>query len=198
MTGLLRPRGASPVRDLRSGRTAEATALPNRSGATRGAKARGGGEAEPAAKGECERPLLFTPTLHTIKLMDKLPVGGRLKNPHHHRMNSRVSSAPGGRFSFAPDLFLSVLNSPAALQNSEGGAPGAGGASQRPPKDQSRRKDEAKQAAKKPKENALSQFDLNNYASESTPSSSGAAACPLGPAALTRVPECPRRCRDHR
>uniref|UniRef100_G3PP53 Proline-rich coiled-coil 2C n=1 Tax=Gasterosteus aculeatus TaxID=69293 RepID=G3PP53_GASAC len=80
-------------------------------------------------------------------------------------MNSRVSSAPGGRFSFAPDLFLSVLNSPAALQNSEGGAPGAGAASQRPPKDQSRRKDEAKQAAKKPKENALSQFDLNNYAS---------------------------------
>ncbi|XP_077963897.1 protein PRRC2C isoform X6 [Gasterosteus aculeatus] len=54
---------------------------------------------------------------------------------------------------------------PAALQNSEGGAPGAGAASQRPPKDQSRRKDEAKQAAKKPKENALSQFDLNNYAS---------------------------------
>ena len=44
-----------------------------------------------------------------------------------------------------------------------------GGASQRPAKDQSsRRKDEAKQAAKKPKENALSQFDLNNYASEWT------------------------------
>lgn len=38
---------------------------------------------------------------------------------------------------------------------------------QRSAKEQSaRRKDEAKQAAKKPKENALSQFDLNNYASE--------------------------------
>ncbi|KAM7410300.1 hypothetical protein PAMA_001644 [Pampus argenteus] len=55
---------------------------------------------------------------------------------------------------------------PSAQQNSEGTAPTAGGATQRPPKDQSaRRKDEAKQAAKKPKENALSQFDLNNYAS---------------------------------
>ena len=52
-------------------------------------------------------------------------------------------------------------------QNPEGAS---GGPGQRPVKDQaSRRKDEAKQAAKKPKEkeNALSQFDLNNYASES-------------------------------
>ena len=52
-------------------------------------------------------------------------------------------------------------------QNPEGPS---GGPGQRPGKDQtSRRKDEAKQAAKKPKEkeNALSQFDLNNYASES-------------------------------
>ncbi|XP_034036303.1 protein PRRC2C [Thalassophryne amazonica] len=53
---------------------------------------------------------------------------------------------------------------PAAQQNSE--ALVAGGTGQRPAKDQpSRRKEEAKQAAKKPKENALSQFDLNNYAS---------------------------------
>nr|XP_061834231.1 protein PRRC2C isoform X1 [Nerophis lumbriciformis] len=44
-------------------------------------------------------------------------------------------------------------------------APSAGG-SQRLSKDQSaRRKDDAKHAVKKPKENALSQFDLNNYAS---------------------------------
>lgn len=42
-----------------------------------------------------------------------------------------------------------------------------GGAAQRPAKEQpARRKDEAKQATKKPKENALSQFDLNNYASQ--------------------------------
>lgn len=44
------------------------------------------------------------------------------------------------------------------------------GAGQKTGKDSatSRRKDEAKQAVKKPKEkeNALSQFDLNNYASE--------------------------------
>ncbi len=59
------------------------------------------------------------------------------------------------------------FNSPAAQQNSEATAPTAGGPSQRSSKEQSaRRKDEAKQAAKKPKENALSQFDLNNYASK--------------------------------
>lgn len=58
-------------------------------------------------------------------------------------------------------------NSPAAQQNPDATSQTAGGASQRPAKDHSaRRKDEAKQAAKKPKENALSQFDLNNYASE--------------------------------
>ncbi|KAM9848726.1 protein PRRC2C [Aulostomus maculatus] len=55
---------------------------------------------------------------------------------------------------------------PAAQQNSEATASTAGGAAQRPAKEQSaRRKDESKLAAKKPKENALSQFDLNNYAS---------------------------------
>uniref|UniRef100_A0A1A8J888 Proline-rich coiled-coil 2C n=1 Tax=Nothobranchius kuhntae TaxID=321403 RepID=A0A1A8J888_NOTKU len=53
---------------------------------------------------------------------------------------------------------------PAAQQSTEASA--AGGPAQRPAKEQSaRRKDEAKQAVKKPKENALSQFDLNNYAS---------------------------------
>ncbi|KAM6963234.1 protein PRRC2C [Aplochiton taeniatus] len=53
-----------------------------------------------------------------------------------------------------------------APQNPESGAAG-GGAPQRAGRDQAgRRKEEAaKQAAKKPKENALSQFDLNNYAS---------------------------------
>lgn len=61
------------------------------------------------------------------------------------------------------------LNSPAAQQNSEATAPTAGGVAQRSAKEQSaRRKDEAKQATKKPKENALSQFDLNNYASKYT------------------------------
>lgn len=46
-------------------------------------------------------------------------------------------------------------------------APTAGGSAQRPAKEQlARRKDDTKQATKKPKENALSQFDLNNYASE--------------------------------
>ncbi|KAF7645558.1 hypothetical protein LDENG_00202380, partial [Lucifuga dentata] len=55
---------------------------------------------------------------------------------------------------------------PGAHLNSDTAAPATGGASHRPAKDQpSRRKEEAKQAAKKPKENALSQFDLNNYAS---------------------------------
>ncbi|XP_015253474.1 PREDICTED: protein PRRC2C isoform X1 [Cyprinodon variegatus] len=55
---------------------------------------------------------------------------------------------------------------PAAQQNSETSVPAAGGSSQRAAKDQpARRKDEAKQPIKKPKENALSQFDLNNYAS---------------------------------
>ncbi|KAM6921826.1 LOW QUALITY PROTEIN: protein PRRC2C [Xenentodon cancila] len=54
----------------------------------------------------------------------------------------------------------------AIQQSSEASAPATGGAAQRPSKDQpSRRKDDAKQATKKPKENALSQFDLNNYAS---------------------------------
>lgn len=58
-------------------------------------------------------------------------------------------------------------NSPPAQQNSEGMAPTAGTAAHRSTKDQSaRRKDDTKQAAKKPKENALSQFDLNNYASK--------------------------------
>ncbi|XP_026160679.1 protein PRRC2C isoform X2 [Mastacembelus armatus] len=54
---------------------------------------------------------------------------------------------------------------PGAQQNSEATAAG-GGAGQRSAKEQpARRKDEAKQTTKKPKENALSQFDLNNYAS---------------------------------
>lgn len=62
---------------------------------------------------------------------------------------------------------VSESNSPAAQQNPDAMAPTAGGAAQRSAKEQSaRRKDEAKQAAKKPKENALSQFDLNNYASK--------------------------------
>lgn len=61
--------------------------------------------------------------------------------------------------------FVSESNSPGAQQNLEGTGPA--GAAQRSAKEQpSRRKDEAKQAAKKPKENALSQFDLNNYASK--------------------------------
>ncbi|MEQ2195513.1 hypothetical protein XENOCAPTIV_014024 [Xenoophorus captivus] len=62
-------------------------------------------------------------------------------------------------------FLLFLLNSPAAQQSSETSAPGAGGTSQRPAKEQpARRRDESKQTAKKPKENALSQFDLNNYA----------------------------------
>ena len=62
-----------------------------------------------------------------------------------------------------------VSYSAGGQQNPEAQGGAAGGAGQRPAKDQSsRRKDEAKQAAKKPKENALSQFDLNNYASEWT------------------------------
>lgn len=65
-------------------------------------------------------------------------------------------------------LCLFKSNSPPAQQNSEGMAPMAGGtAAHRSTKEQSaRRKDDTKQAAKKPKENALSQFDLNNYASK--------------------------------
>ncbi|XP_023809774.1 protein PRRC2C isoform X3 [Oryzias latipes] len=52
----------------------------------------------------------------------------------------------------------------AAQQNVD--APAAGGAAQKLAKEQSARgKDEGKLATKKPKENALSQFDLNNYAS---------------------------------
>nr|XP_061790441.1 protein PRRC2C-like [Nerophis lumbriciformis] len=53
---------------------------------------------------------------------------------------------------------------PGVQQNSEAAASASG--SSRSAKDQAaRRKDEAKLAVKKPKENALSQFDLNNYAS---------------------------------
>ncbi|XP_061681906.1 protein PRRC2C isoform X1 [Syngnathoides biaculeatus] len=53
---------------------------------------------------------------------------------------------------------------PGAQQNSDSTALPSG--SSRSAKDQAaRRKDEAKLAVKKPKENALSQFDLNNYAS---------------------------------
>lgn len=67
---------------------------------------------------------------------------------------------------FVSDMFVCVL-SPAAQQNSDATQSAAGGPAQRSAKDQpARRKDEAKQAAKKPKENALSQFDLNNYASK--------------------------------
>lgn len=70
-------------------------------------------------------------------------------------------------FFFRSPTRASQSNSPAAQQNSEATAPTAGGAGQRTAKEQpSRRRDEAKQAAKKPKENALSQFDLNNYASK--------------------------------
>lgn len=69
-------------------------------------------------------------------------------------------------FSLSP-TYVSESNSPAGQQNSEATAPTAGGVGQRSAKEQSaRRKDEAKQATKKPKENALSQFDLNNYASK--------------------------------
>lgn len=62
---------------------------------------------------------------------------------------------------------VSKSNSPPA-QNSEAMTPTAGGsAGHRSTKEQSaRRRDDTKQAAKKPKENALSQFDLNNYASK--------------------------------
>ncbi len=71
------------------------------------------------------------------------------------------------QFFFLSPTRVSESNSPAAQQNSEATAPTAGGAGQRTAKEQpGRRKDEAKQAAKKPKENALSQFDLNNYASK--------------------------------
>lgn len=71
--------------------------------------------------------------------------------------------------SHAPCLLVSLnQNSPPAQQNSDAMAPTAGGAAaHRSAKEQSaRRKEDAKQAAKKPKENALSQFDLNNYASK--------------------------------
>lgn len=78
---------------------------------------------------------------------------------------------------FSLSKFLENLNpyihiyfhSTAIQHSSENSLPAAGGAAQRPAKEQSsRRKDEAKQATKKPKENALSQFDLNNYASQYT------------------------------
>ncbi|XP_024117424.1 protein PRRC2C isoform X2 [Oryzias melastigma] len=53
---------------------------------------------------------------------------------------------------------------PTAQQSTD--APAAGGTAQKLAKDQPARcKDESKLATKKPKENALSQFDLNNYAS---------------------------------
>lgn len=62
---------------------------------------------------------------------------------------------------------VSKSNSPPAQQNSEVMTATAGGAAAHRSKEQSaRRKDDTKQAAKKPKENALSQFDLNNYASK--------------------------------
>lgn len=62
---------------------------------------------------------------------------------------------------------VSQCNSPPAQQNSDAMTTAAGGAAAHRSKEQSaRRKDDTKQAAKKPKENALSQFDLNNYASE--------------------------------
>lgn len=69
-------------------------------------------------------------------------------------------------FSDKPVFFSSALRS-AAAQNAEGAQAGTGQKSGKEPAP-SRRKEEAKQAVKKPKEkeNALSQFDLNNYASE--------------------------------
>ncbi|XP_059923988.1 protein PRRC2C isoform X3 [Gadus macrocephalus] len=54
----------------------------------------------------------------------------------------------------------------AGQQNPDSSSAAAGSGAQRGSKDlPTRRKDDAKQPAKKPKENALSQFDLNNYAS---------------------------------
>lgn len=55
----------------------------------------------------------------------------------------------------------------AAAQNAEAGQAGTGQKSGKEPAP-GRRKEDAKQAVKKPKEkeNALSQFDLNNYASK--------------------------------
>lgn len=67
---------------------------------------------------------------------------------------------------FSDELIFSVPCS-AAAQNAEAGQAGTGQKSGKEPAP-GRRKEEAKQAVKKPKEkeNALSQFDLNNYASE--------------------------------
>ncbi|KAJ3599916.1 hypothetical protein NHX12_033870 [Muraenolepis orangiensis] len=54
----------------------------------------------------------------------------------------------------------------AGQQNPDSSTAAGGPGAQRASKDQpARRKDDGKQAVKKPKENALSQFDLNNYAS---------------------------------
>lgn len=70
-----------------------------------------------------------------------------------------------GTFEFSMKLSYTLSSAP--VQNADPAQPGAG---QKANKEQatSRRKEEAKQAVKKPKEkeNALSQFDLNNYASE--------------------------------
>ena len=64
-----------------------------------------------------------------------------------------------------PDVLVS--HSAAGQQNPESCSAAAGSGAPRGSKDlPARRKDDAKQAAKKPKENALSQFDLNNYASK--------------------------------
>ena len=60
-----------------------------------------------------------------------------------------------------------VSRSAAGQQNPDSSSAAAGSGAQRGSKDlPTRRKDDAKQPAKKPKENALSQFDLNNYASK--------------------------------
>lgn len=59
---------------------------------------------------------------------------------------------------------VSKSNSP--QQNSEMAQTAGGTAAHRSKEQSARRKDDPKQAAKKPKENALSQFDLNNYASK--------------------------------
>ena len=67
---------------------------------------------------------------------------------------------------FMLSLLLFCLCS-AAAQSADGTQVGASQKASKEPAI-SRRKEEAKQAVKKPneKENALSQFDLNNYASE--------------------------------
>lgn len=94
------------------------------------------------------------------------------------RPETNIISRNTLRSIYIPKFFffkiVTLFTSPTGQQNFDATAQTSGGATQRATKEQpSRRKDEAKQAAKKPKENALSQFDLNNYASKKTVSDCG-------------------------